>query len=137
MSSWSGRSRPDFVVFDTPPALGQITLACLLASTHALVPAAPSAQQDNGVAWVQGLVAQARTVNPELKLFRVFASRVEIGDPAAGAFLTGLRRQWGEQVCESAISHDKEIAACRRERQVAQGAFAARARRRDIRRTDG
>ncbi len=111
---------PDFVICDTPAALGQITLACLLASTHALVPAAPSAQPENGVALAQRLIEQARTANPGLQLLGVFASRVEMGDPAARAFLAGLRRQWGEEVCESAIYHDKEIAVSQRERQVAQ-----------------
>lgn len=101
----------DFAVIDTPPSLGPITAACLSASTHLLVPAAPRGQ---GMLGLRHLVENVRLAcgHEEIRLLGVLCNLFECRDHSSGLFYEGLRREWGEQVFETIVHRDELVKAC-------------------------
>lgn len=81
----------DFIVIDTPPALGHLTFNALAVADVLIIPAAASAYSEQGVAamWAAFENVQ-KTFNPNLKVAHILVTRVKRTN-ASSSVLDGLR----------------------------------------------
>jgi chromosome partitioning protein len=109
----------DFAVIDTPSSLGPISAACLSASTHLLVPVAPSGQ---GVLGLRHLIENIELAcgHREVKLLGVVCNLFECRSHSSGEFYEELKRGWGDQVFETIIHRDDLIEGCAERRLLVQ-----------------
>jgi chromosome partitioning protein len=65
------RSRPDvlheYIIFDCPPSLGNITVAALMAATMVIIPTRPDFFSSQGLAQITNVIAKIKKHNPGLK----------------------------------------------------------------------
>lgn len=102
--------RWDLVLIDTPPGLGYLSLAPLVASSHVLVPCESHALALAGVASVLGSIDRARQrVNRRLKLLGIVACRVSRTSHTRGV-VARLRSQFGDVVLDHSIREAIAIA---------------------------
>lgn len=102
--------RWDLVLIDTPPVLGYLSLAPLVASTRVLIPVEGHALAIPGVTSVLGSVERAqRRVNPRLKILGILACRISRTSHTREV-VTRLRAQFGGVVLEQSIREAIAIA---------------------------
>jgi chromosome partitioning protein len=100
----------DIVLVDTPPALGYLSLAPLVASDRIVVPVEPHALSLPGVASVVASIDRARQhVNPHVELLGIVACRVT---PSVHAreVIARLRDRFGDVVLQHSIRDSIQIA---------------------------
>lgn len=66
----------EFVLFDTPPNLGLLTLASLTAGTHVLVPITADQDALDGMSELFKVVREVKRLNPTLNILGVFIALV-------------------------------------------------------------
>ena len=100
----------DIVLVDTPPALGYLSLAPLVASDRIVVPVEPHALSLPGVASVMASIDRARQhVNPHVGLLGIVACRVT---PSLHAreVIARLRDRFGDVVLQESVRDSIQIA---------------------------
>ena len=103
--------RWDYVIFDTPPTLGILTLSALVASREVLVPVECHAVALAGLAQLlQTLDAVRDRLNPELTVAGVLACRLDGRTRHAQDVLDELRAKLGRQVLKTAIRESVRFA---------------------------
>lgn len=103
--SWS------YVIFDTPPTLGILTLSALVASGEVLIPVECHAVALAGLAQLlQTLEAVRERLNPELVVAGVVACRLDGRTRHAQDVLEELRSKLGRQVLKTAIRESVRVA---------------------------
>lgn len=99
----------DFVVIDTPPTLGQILTAPLLAATHMLVPVSASPLAQDGIDDLLSTFAEVQEANPTLALLgyacTLFDARTGV---SAGAY-NQLKARFGEKVFDTIIHRNVKL----------------------------
>jgi chromosome partitioning protein len=101
----------DYVIIDTPASLGLILSACLLASTHVLVPVTGSHETAAGLDCLNEVIDEVRRSHPRLETAILAQNLVEPGtDIEASCGLTGRHHA---AALETALTRREEIAACR------------------------
>jgi chromosome partitioning protein len=100
----------DLVVIDTPPTLGYLSLAPLVASDHVVIPVEAHALALPGVASVVASIERARReVNPGLRLLGIVACRVSATSHTREV-VDRLRSHFGAVVLEHTVREAIRIA---------------------------
>jgi chromosome partitioning protein len=100
----------DIVLVDTPPTIGYLSLAALVASDHVVIPVEPHALGLPGVASVIASIERAREhVNRRLELLGIVACRVTTSGHSREV-ATRLRSQFGAVVLEQSVRAAVQIA---------------------------
>ena len=100
----------DLIVVDTPPTLGYLSLAPLVASDYIVIPVEAHALAMPGVASVMASIERARRqVNTKLELLGIVACRVN-GTVHTREIVAHLRVQFGAVVFEHAVRDSIRIA---------------------------
>lgn len=101
----------DFVLIDTPPDLGLLTINGLVAATDLLIPVQCQFLAMRGV---RGLLESVWLVherlNPQLNLLGVLATMYKKDSPHAQDVLTELRAVFGRKVFTAVIDDDEAVA---------------------------
>ena len=100
----------DLVLIDTPPMLGYLSLAPLVASNRIVIPVEPHALSLPGVASVIASIEQARQhVNPHVEMLGIVACRVTTSVHAREV-VARLRERFGDVVLEHTIRNAIQLA---------------------------
>jgi chromosome partitioning protein len=101
----------DYVLIDTPPTLGLITLNALAAAKDLLIPLTTHVMSLSGVAQMFRTVEQVREVlNPDLNVLGLVASRVDLRTRHAKEVLATLLERFGDQLLKSYIYENVRLA---------------------------
>jgi chromosome partitioning protein len=100
----------DLVLVDTPPTLGYLSLAPLVASDRIVIPVEPHALGLPGVASVMASIERARQrVNPHVEVLGIVACRMNASIHAREV-VARLRERYGPVVLEHSIRDSIQIA---------------------------
>jgi chromosome partitioning protein len=102
-------SHYDFVVIDTPPTLGQILTAPLLASTYMLVPVAASPLAQDGLDDLMSTFEEVRSTNPELELLGMICTLFDGRTSVSAESFRSLKGRYGEKVFETIIHRNVKL----------------------------
>lgn len=104
-------SKWDFVLIDTPPTLGVLTLNAMTAADYLLIPVTTHVMTLTGVAQLVQLFEEVRdTSNPELSILGLLPSRVDLRTRHAQDILTALQDSFGDKVFKSHIHESVRLA---------------------------
>lgn len=104
-------SRFDFVLIDTPPTLGLVTLNAMVASSFLLLPVSTHVLSLHGVAQLLDRFKSVQSLlNPQIKILGFLASRVDGRTRHSKEVLQILRDRFGEQVFDTFISENIRLA---------------------------
>lgn len=100
------RDRYDYILIDTPPSLGLLTLNALCAADGVLVPVQPEFFGLEGIVKIRAAVEDVRARwNPKLRIVGVLPTQVALRRKLTTEVLQALRTELGTDVFESVI-HD-------------------------------
>jgi chromosome partitioning protein len=100
----------DLVLIDTPPTVGYLSLAALVASDWVVIPVEPTALSMPGVASVISSIGRARLhVNRKLKLLGIVICRVKVTNHTREV-MERLRTEFGSAVLEESVREAVRIA---------------------------
>lgn len=106
-----GKDAFDYVLIDTPPTLGLITLNALAAAKDLLIPLTTHVMSLSGVAQMFRTVEQVREVlNPDLNVLGLVASRVDLRTRHAKDVLSTLTERFGDKLLKSYIFENVRLA---------------------------
>lgn len=105
------QKRWDYVLLDTPPTLGIITLNALVACKELLIPVTTHVLTLAGVAQMMKMVQEVKEVlNPELEILGFVATRVNTRTRHSKDVLGALCERFGSQVLKSVIRENIRVA---------------------------
>ena len=106
-----GKEAFDYVLIDTPPTLGLITLNALSAAQQLLIPLTTHVMSLSGVAQMFRTVDQVREVlNPDLNILGLVASRVDLRTRHAKDVLSTLSERFGDKLLKSYVYENVRLA---------------------------
>jgi len=101
----------DFVLIDTPPTLGLLTLNALAAAKELLIPVTTHVMTLAGVAQLMNTVANVQELlNPDLKILGFIPSRVDLRTRHSQEVLESLIERFGDQVFKSTVRESVRLA---------------------------
>lgn len=101
----------DYVLIDTPPTLGLLTLNALAAAHELLVPVTTHVLTLSGVSQLLNTIYDVRGIlNPDLNLLGFVASRFDSRTRHAHEVLKNLISQFGDQVFKTIIKENVRLA---------------------------
>ena len=103
----------DYVLVDTPASLGLTLTACLLASTHIVVPVTPALETPEALACLSVLVEEVRAAHPRLGAPALVANLIDEGAHSRGWGPGGQAPGAHAMAFKTVITLRGEIAACR------------------------
>jgi chromosome partitioning protein len=102
----------DFIVIDTPPNLGQILMAALIASTHIIVPVSAAPLSHDGLDDLMATIDQLHTVNKTLSVLGVVTTLFDTRTSICGASHQETRQRFGPLLFETIIHDNVKLAEC-------------------------
>lgn len=101
----------DFVLIDTPPTLGLITVNALTTSHELLIPVTTHVMTLSGVAQLIHKFNEVKELlNPDLSILGFLPSRVDLRTKHAKEILQSLQLQFGDKVLKSMIRENVRLA---------------------------
>lgn len=101
----------DFVLIDTPPTLGLVTLNAMVSSSYLLVPVSTHVLSLHGVAQLLDRFKSIQSLlNPELSILGFLASRFDGRTRHSQEVLQLLKDRFGDKVFETFISENIRLA---------------------------
>lgn len=101
----------DFVLIDTPPTLGLMTLNALTAAGQILIPVTTHILTLSGVAQLMATINEVKELlNPELDILGLVPSRLDLRTRHAQDILSALEEKFGDQVLKSHIHESIRLA---------------------------
>lgn len=99
----------DFVLIDTPPSLGLLTINALVAATMVLIPTEARFFSLQGLQMLQGSIDEILYINPQLKILGILLSKFDrrLGEEKTVAQY--LRDNWGALVFETTVGTNSKI----------------------------
>lgn len=93
----------DYIVVDTPPNLGYMTINALAAADELVVPVAASAYSEEGLArTIEAYEKAVKSYNPDLKFGGILITRLRRTNASANVF-EGVSEQYSDRVIQQAI----------------------------------
>ncbi len=99
----------DFVLIDTPPSLGILTVNALVAASSVLVPTEARYFSLEGLRMLQESVEEVRYLNPSLKLLGIVVSKYDRRLREERSVNGYLRETWGELVFHTEIGTNSKV----------------------------
>jgi chromosome partitioning protein len=104
-------NRFDYVVIDTPPSLGLLTLNALCASDHVLIPMQTEFFSLEGIVKIQAAIDNVKTRwNEKLSIIGILATQVNKRRKLTGEVLETLREALGDLVFKTVIHDNASVA---------------------------
>jgi chromosome partitioning protein len=101
----------DFILIDTPPTLGLLTLNALAVAKELLIPVTTHVMTLAGVAQLMNTVANVQELlNPDLRILGFIPSRVDLRTRHSQEVLESLIERFGDQVFKSTIRENVRLA---------------------------
>lgn len=101
----------DYILVDTPPTLGLLTINALTAASHVLIPVTTHVMTLSGVAQLINTVNEIQEfLNPDLEILGFLASRVDLRTRHAIDVLDMLKTQFRDQVFKTVIRENVRLA---------------------------
>jgi chromosome partitioning protein len=101
----------DFILIDTPPTLGLLTLNALAAAKELLIPVTTHVMTLSGVAQLINTVSNVQEIlNPDLSILGFIASRVDMRTRHSQEVLESLTERFGDQVFKAIIRENVRLA---------------------------
>ena len=102
-----------FVIIDTPPTLGLLTINALVAATHVLIPIQSSYLAMEGTDDLLDTVQRVRQrVNPELELLGVLLTMLDRRTVLGRDVVEQVRGVFGDKVFDTVISRNVRLEEC-------------------------
>ncbi len=99
----------DFVLIDTPPSLGLLTINALVAAQMVIIPTEARFFSLQGLQMLQGSIDEILYINPHLKVLGILLSKYDrrLGEEKTVAQY--LRDNWGDLVFETSVGTNSKI----------------------------
>lgn len=111
LASLFKNSKWDFVLIDTPPTLGILTINALTAANELLVPVTTHVMSLSGVAQLLSTFEEVQEMlNPDLMIAGFVASRVDMRTRHARDVMESLKESFGDQVFSTLIRENVLLA---------------------------
>lgn len=125
----------EFIIIDTSPSLGQITSACLRASSHVIVPVAPNKPSIRGLQLIVerlgNMPCSAEVadfgnmpcINKGIELLGVVFNHFDCQRPMSATVFTELKNEWKDTCFETAVHRDSLIESCTERHEILQAEY--------------
>jgi chromosome partitioning protein len=105
-------TRPDYILLDTPPSLGMLTINALVAATELIIPVSTDYLAMRGVrALLESVWLIREKINPNLKLLALVPTMYREDSDPARAVVAEMRRVFKHKVTRTIIPLDETAAA--------------------------
>lgn len=101
-----------FVIVDTPPSLGQILMAALIASSYIIVPVSANPLSHDGLDDLMGTIEQLRSVNTKLQVLGVVTTLFDTRTSLSGASHQETQKRFSALVFDTIIHDNVKLAEC-------------------------
>ncbi len=101
--------RFDFVLIDTPPSLGVLTINALVAATRVVVPTEARFFSLQGLQMLEDRIAEALYLNPSLRILGILLSKLDRRLKEEKQVASYLRERWGDLVFRTEIGTNSKI----------------------------
>jgi chromosome partitioning protein len=99
----------DFVLIDTPPSLGLLTINSLVAAQLVLVPTEARFFSLQGLQMLQESIDEILYINPNLRILGILLSKFDRRLREEQAVAAYLRQNWGELVFNTSVGTNSKI----------------------------
>ncbi len=99
----------DYVLIDTPPSLGVLTINALVAANYVLIPTEARYFSLEGLRMLQESVEEVRYLNPRLKVLGIVVSKYDRRLKEERSVSAYLRKQWGDLVLKTEVGTNSKI----------------------------
>jgi len=99
----------DFILIDTPPSLGLLTINSLVAAQLVLVPTEARFFSLQGLQMLQESIDEILYINPNLRILGIVLSKFDRRLREEQAVATYLREHWGDLVFETSVGTNSKI----------------------------
>lgn len=100
----------DFVIIDTNPSLGNLTINALAAADEVIIPIEPGQYALEGINYLIKIINLIKNkINPSLKIGGVLLTRVDTRTNVANDFIEKLKEIFGERVYKTIIHTNVKI----------------------------
>jgi chromosome partitioning protein len=102
-------NRYDFVLIDTPPSLGLLTINSLVAAQMVLVPTEARYFSLQGLKMLQESIDEILYINPQLRILGIVLSKFDRRLREEQTVAAYLRENWGDLVFETTVGTNSKI----------------------------
>jgi chromosome partitioning protein len=99
----------DYVLIDTPPSLGVLTINALVAAKYVLIPTEARFFSLEGLRMLQESVEEVKYLNPRLQVLGIIVSKYDRRLKEERTVSSYLRRTWGELVMKTEVGTNSKI----------------------------
>jgi chromosome partitioning protein len=99
----------DFVLIDTPPALGVLTINALVAASRVIIPTEARFFSLQGLQMLEDSIEEILYLNPKLEVLGVLLSKLDRRLKEERQVAAYLRQRWGVRVFETEIGTNSKI----------------------------
>jgi len=99
----------DFVLIDTPPSLGLLTINALVAADKVVIPTEARLFSLQGLQMMQDSIEEILYLNPRLKVAGILLSKLDRRLKEEKLVSSYLRERWGDQVFETEVGTNSKI----------------------------
>lgn len=101
--------RYDFILIDTPPSLGLLTINSLVAAQLVLIPTEARFFSLQGLEMLQESIKEILYINPQLRIVGILLSKFDRRLREEQAVASHLRENWGELVFQTSVGTNAKI----------------------------
>jgi chromosome partitioning protein len=99
----------DFVMIDTPPSLGVLTINALVAATKVIIPTEARFFSLQGLQMLEESIEEILYLNPRLEVLGILLSKMDRRLKEERQVADYLRQRWGVRVFETEVSTNSKI----------------------------
>ncbi len=99
----------DFILIDTPPSLGLLTINALVAASRVIIPTEARFFSLQGIQMLQDSIGEILYLNPSLEVMGILLSKLDRRLREERTVASYLREHWGELVFRTEIGTNSKI----------------------------
>jgi chromosome partitioning protein len=99
----------DFVLIDTPPALGVLTINALVAATRVIIPTEARFFSLQGLQMLEESIEEILYLNPKLEVLGILLSKMDRRLKEERQVAAYLRQRWGDRVFVTEVGTNSKI----------------------------